>query len=162
MAVCSRVVVLLRSPSIAGLPFQRNDRFCRVHDCTRSSRMTQRGDRLSQVAVSCRWSFLHITLNRFTISRLEFNWFGVFEHGSTHVDAPAHYHRGGRHVHEIPPDQLIGPGVMIDIRASLGANRDYLMTIQDILVSLCNLSLSNVHGRPSPFKWTSAIAAGSR
>ncbi|XP_052760166.1 isatin hydrolase-like [Mya arenaria] len=64
---------------------------------------------------------------------LEINWFGVFEHGSTHVDAPAHYAQGRAHLHEIPVEQLIGPGVMIDITDKAKHDKDYLLTIQDIL-----------------------------
>ncbi|KAH3822675.1 hypothetical protein DPMN_124465 [Dreissena polymorpha] len=64
---------------------------------------------------------------------LEINWFGVFEHGSTHVDAPAHYSQGRAHLHEIPPEQLVGPGVMIDIKDKASKSPDYLLTIDDIL-----------------------------
>ena len=65
---------------------------------------------------------------------MEINWFGVFEHGGTHIDAPAHYAQGRAHLHEVPVDQLIGPGVMIDITAQSKREPDYLMTVEDIKV----------------------------
>ncbi|KAL4225394.1 hypothetical protein ACF0H5_016084 [Mactra antiquata] len=66
------------------------------------------------------------------ITRLEINWYGVFEHGSIHIDAPAHYIQGRAYLHEIPVDQMIGPGVMIDITTKAKRNPDYLLTIKDI------------------------------
>lgn len=59
----------------------------------------------------------------------------MFEHGSTHIDAPAHYAQGRAHLHELSPEQLIGPGVMIDITVKAKQEPDYLVTIQDITVS---------------------------
>jgi len=59
----------------------------------------------------------------------------VFEHGSTHIDAPAHYAQGRAHLHELSPEQFIGPGVMIDITDKAKQDPDYLLTVQDVLVS---------------------------
>lgn len=67
---------------------------------------------------------------------MEINWFGVFEHGSTHIDAPAHYAQRRAHLHEIPPEQLIGPGVMIDITDKARQDPDYLLTIDDVKVGI--------------------------
>ena len=68
------------------------------------------------------------------MDRLEINWIGFFEHGGTHIDAPAHYAQGRAHIHEVPAEQLYGPGVMIDITSKTKTRPDYLMTIQDIQV----------------------------
>ena len=57
----------------------------------------------------------------------------MFEHGSTHIDAPAHYSQGRAHIDAVPVEQLMGPGVMIDMTSA--TDPDYLMTIDDIKVS---------------------------
>ena len=68
--------------------------------------------------------------------RLEINWIGYFEHGGTHMDAPAHYAQGRAHLHEVPAEQFFGPGVMIDMTRQAKTSPDYLMTIKDIQVSI--------------------------
>ncbi|VFN02525.1 MAG: Kynurenine formamidase [Candidatus Kentron sp. G] len=59
--------------------------------------------------------------------------FEAAEHGGTHMDAPVHFHKGGRAVHEIPVEQLIGQGAVIDISRQATENRDYRLTAEDIL-----------------------------
>lgn len=54
------------------------------------------------------------------------------EHGGTHFDAPMHFAKGGRSIEQIPPEQLIGEGVIIDVKDKAAANRDYQVGIQDI------------------------------
>ena len=39
------------------------------------------------------------------------------EHGGTHMDAPIHFAEGKRAADEVPLQQLIGPAVVIDVRA---------------------------------------------
>ncbi|SHH25031.1 cyclase family protein [Ferrimonas marina] len=58
--------------------------------------------------------------------------FRAAEHGGTHVDAPIHFARGMRSVGQIPLEQLIGPGVVIDIRPQAEENRNYQATVEDI------------------------------
>lgn len=41
----------------------------------------------------------------------------VPEHAGTHLDAPAHFARGGRRVHELPLGELVRPLVKLDVRA---------------------------------------------
>ncbi len=55
------------------------------------------------------------------------------EHVGTHMDAPAHFCRGKWHVNDIPPERLIGPAVMVDIRykASLDTP-DVNVTLEDL------------------------------
>jgi len=37
------------------------------------------------------------------------------EHAGTHIDAPAHFIKGGWRVHQIPLEKFSGPAVVIDI-----------------------------------------------
>lgn len=67
-----------------------------------------------------------------TKSWLEYNWIGFFEHGGTHLDAPSHFAQGRPRLHAVPAEQLIAPGVMINVAEKAKKNWDYAMTIQDI------------------------------
>jgi len=60
------------------------------------------------------------------------NNFSSAEHLGTHIDAPIHFHEDRRFVDEIPVDQLIGPGVVIDVTKQCAADRDYRITVADI------------------------------
>lgn len=57
----------------------------------------------------------------------------LFEHQGTHIDAPLHFGKGRQSLEQIPPEKLIGPGVVIDVRNKAKANPDYAVTIEDIL-----------------------------
>ena len=54
------------------------------------------------------------------------------EHGGTHLDAPVHFAKGRRSVDQIPLEQLMGPGVLIDVTRQCATNADYLIGISDI------------------------------
>ena len=54
------------------------------------------------------------------------------EHGGTHLDAPVHFAKGRRSVDQIPLEQLMGPGVLIDVTQQCAGNADYLVSISDI------------------------------
>jgi kynurenine formamidase len=58
--------------------------------------------------------------------------FAAPEHGGTHVDAPIHFHRGGLSADQLPLEQLIGPAVVIDVRAKAAADADYRLTMDDV------------------------------
>jgi len=45
--------------------------------------------------------------------------FSSEEHFGTHVDAPAHFDKGGLTVDQIPPDRLMRPAVRIDMRGEV-------------------------------------------
>jgi kynurenine formamidase len=60
------------------------------------------------------------------------NAFRTAEHGGTHVDAPIHFHAGGRTVDAIPLERLIGGAVRIDVRAACEADRDHLVDRADL------------------------------
>jgi len=54
------------------------------------------------------------------------------EHGGTHMDAPLHFARGKRAADEVPIQQLIGPAVVIDVRAQAAQNPDYRLSVADL------------------------------
>jgi kynurenine formamidase len=54
------------------------------------------------------------------------------EHAGTHMDAPVHFAQGQVEIDGIPLEQLVGPAVVIDVRTSVAAERDYRMSLGDI------------------------------
>ena len=59
--------------------------------------------------------------------------FSTSEHGGTHVDAPIHFSENRNTVDQIPLEQLIGSGVVIRITEKAERNRNYQLSVQDIL-----------------------------
>jgi kynurenine formamidase len=60
------------------------------------------------------------------------NEYSASEHGGTHADAPIHFAQNGRTMDQIPLQEWIGPAVKIDVAAKCAANRDYLLSVEDI------------------------------
>ena len=58
--------------------------------------------------------------------------YSAAEHGGTHIDAPVHFAEGKKSVDQLELSQLNGPGVKIDVSAKANADRDYLITVDDI------------------------------
>jgi len=58
--------------------------------------------------------------------------FRVNEHTGTHVDAPLHFSADGQSVDAIPPESLVCPLAVIDIRARAAENADAQVTPDDI------------------------------
>ncbi len=58
--------------------------------------------------------------------------YSAAEHGGTHLDAPVHFARGRNTVDEIPLEQLLGQGVLIDVSRQCAGNRDYQVTENDL------------------------------
>ena len=58
--------------------------------------------------------------------------FSLPEHYGTHIDAPAHFAQGMWTVDQIPPERLIAPVVVIDVRKKAQANNDYQLSVEDI------------------------------
>jgi kynurenine formamidase len=58
--------------------------------------------------------------------------FSAAEHGGTHMDSPIHFAEGANTTDQVPVDQLIGPGFVIDVSAQTARNVDYLVTAADI------------------------------
>jgi kynurenine formamidase len=69
------------------------------------------------------------------------NRFRTAEHGGTHLDAPIHFYEGRREAHEIPLEDLISPGIVIDVTQQAAADRDYRVRISDFQ------SWEQLHGR---------------
>ena len=59
------------------------------------------------------------------------NSFCTAEHGGTHLDAPIHFGEGRQASDQIPLDRLIGPAVVVDVRAAAEARSDYLIAADD-------------------------------
>lgn len=57
--------------------------------------------------------------------------YSAAEHGGTHIDAPVHFAKGQNTVDEIPLEQLMGPGVVVDVTRQCERNSDYLITESD-------------------------------
>jgi len=62
----------------------------------------------------------------------EANAFCTPEHGGTHMDAPVHFAQGMWTVAEVPIERLVGPAVVIDVRAEPDADPDYTLTRADV------------------------------
>ncbi|MEI6172858.1 MAG: cyclase family protein [Bacteroidota bacterium] len=58
--------------------------------------------------------------------------FSAEEHGGTHFDAPVHFGQGQKFIHQVPVDQLHGPGVILDVTKQSASNRDYLVSVADL------------------------------
>ena len=63
------------------------------------------------------------------------------EHGGTHLTAPASFYDDGLTVDRIPSEDLVKPSVMIDVRQQCQADRDYTLSVHDLL------AWEEVHGR---------------
>ncbi|HEV7473577.1 MAG TPA: cyclase family protein [Pyrinomonadaceae bacterium] len=57
--------------------------------------------------------------------------YSAAEHGGTHIDAPVHFAKGRNTVNEIPVEQLIGPGIVVDVTRQCAGNADYLVSESD-------------------------------
>jgi kynurenine formamidase len=61
------------------------------------------------------------------------NEYSASEHGGTHADAPIHFAENGRTMDQIPLEEWIGPAVKIDVTEMCEKNRDYLLSVDDII-----------------------------
>jgi kynurenine formamidase len=59
--------------------------------------------------------------------------FAAPEHAGTHVDAPAHFVRGGVTVDAIAPSRLRAPAVVVDVRAATKRDADYAVRAADLV-----------------------------
>jgi kynurenine formamidase len=58
--------------------------------------------------------------------------FSAAEHGGTHMDSPIHFAEGKYTADQVPLDQLIGPGFVIDVSHQVATHVDYLIGLTDI------------------------------
>jgi len=61
------------------------------------------------------------------------NQWQVGEHSGTHVGVAAHLHDGGLTVDRLPPEALIRPAVMLDVRSHTNSDPDYRLNRRDVL-----------------------------
>ena len=66
------------------------------------------------------------------------------EHGGTHLDAPMHFARDGLPTERIPLGNLIAPAIVIDVSEKAAADRNYLLSVDDVL------SFEEQNGRIEP------------
>jgi kynurenine formamidase len=59
--------------------------------------------------------------------------YSAAEHGGTHLDAPVHFSQGRDTVDEIPLEQLMGSGILVDVTMQCANNSDYQVTTKDLL-----------------------------
>lgn len=62
----------------------------------------------------------------------EANRFRSAEHGGTHLDAPVHFGEGRRAVDAIPPAQLAGPGIRVDVSEACADDPDHAVTAAEL------------------------------
>lgn len=72
------------------------------------------------------------------------NRYQAAEHGGTHMDAPIHFFEGGETVEKIPLDKTIGPGIVVDVSAKALKDKDYLVSIEDLI------AFETLHGPIEP------------
>ena len=69
------------------------------------------------------------------------NRFATAEHGGTHLDAPRHFSEAGLTADAVPPERLVGEAVVVDVAGKCAADRDYEVTIDDLV------AWETAHGR---------------
>src|SRR5690625_3510115 len=67
--------------------------------------------------------------------------FSIGEHSATHMNAPNSFHEGGVGIDAYPPESLVLPAVVIDVREQSAADADYQLSVDDVL------EWEELHGR---------------
>lgn len=70
--------------------------------------------------------------------------FCTAEHGGTHIDAPIHFAEGRKSVDQLALSDLIGPAVRVDVSSKSATDRDYLISVDDLV------AWESSNGRISP------------
>ncbi len=73
------------------------------------------------------------------------------EHAGTHIDAPAHFARGGATTDQIPLDALVRPVVKLDVRDRVAGDAGYEL-------DAAHDRGTRSHGRPDPRRGSRARA----
>jgi len=62
------------------------------------------------------------------------NWISLGEHTGTHFDAPCHWVTGKENatLDAVPPEHLVAPAIVIDVRKQVQNDPDYLLRMEDI------------------------------
>lgn len=53
------------------------------------------------------------------------------EHGGTHLDAPVHFAEGHYTADQIPLEQLMGAGIVVDMSEKCARDADYQVSAED-------------------------------
>ena len=59
------------------------------------------------------------------------NNFSTAEHGGTHLDAPVHFAEGRHTADQIPLEQLLGAGIVVDVSEKCARDADYQVSVDD-------------------------------
>ena len=59
------------------------------------------------------------------------NNFSMAEHGGTHLDAPVHFAEGRNTADQIPVEQLMGTGIVLDVSEKCARDADYQVSAED-------------------------------
>ncbi len=59
--------------------------------------------------------------------------YAASEHGGTHIDGPIHFGQGKLTIDQIPVSRLIGPAVVIEVADQCEKDRDYRLSVPDIV-----------------------------
>jgi kynurenine formamidase len=60
------------------------------------------------------------------------NNFSTAEHGGTHLDAPVHFAEGRHTADQIPIEQLMGTGIVVDVSEKCARDADYQVSTEDL------------------------------
>jgi kynurenine formamidase len=58
--------------------------------------------------------------------------FTIGEHSATHMNAPNSFFKNGRSINDYPPESLVVPAVVINVRHKVAHNNDYVISFHDI------------------------------
>jgi len=94
------------------------------------------------------------------------------EHVGTHLDAPVHFHEGGKSIDQVSIERLMGEVIVVDVKKQVLADPNYLVSVNDILnwektngpmpddcIVMFNTGLANVW--PDPIKYTGTDKTGN-
>jgi len=76
--------------------------------------------------------FVHDTLSAHEDGAPAMAAYAVPEHFGTHFDAPVHGGMGLASVDQVPPSDLFGPAVVVDVTTQVSEDEDYAVTADDI------------------------------
>jgi kynurenine formamidase len=94
------------------------------------------------------------------------------EHVGTHMDAPVHFHEGGKSIDQVSIDRLMGEVIVVNVQAQVADDPNYLVSVDDVLnweqangpmpddcIVMFNTGLANVW--PDPLKYVGTDKTGN-
>lgn len=122
IATCSLILVMSCAREQPALSFKQIVDLTHTYDSTTIYWPTEKGFVFEKGFEGVTPAGFFYTANRF--------W--TPEHGGTHIDAPIHFAQGKMTVDQIPVEQFIGPGIVIDVTDKCVGDRDYQISVEDI------------------------------